>query len=144
MRVSWIVVLAAALLPAAAQAQAETPAPIKVGACQPLRVHFAFDKSDLNLDAQTKLDKAADCLKDNQRQIVSIQGNTDERGTSEYNQALGERRARAVYDYLSSKGVSEKQLQTYSFGKDNPLCTGSDESCWKHNRRAALEPACRL
>lgn len=138
MRTSWIVVLAAALLPAAAQAAGT------VGACEPVRVHFAFDKSDLNVDAQSKLDKAADCLKDNQRQIVSIQGNADERGTNEYNKALGERRARSVYDYLSSRGVSEKQLQTYSFGEENPLCTGSDESCWKHNRRAAIEPACRL
>lgn len=138
MRISWIVVLAAALLPAAAQAAGA------LGACDPVRVHFAFDKSDLNPDAQSKLDKAAECLKDNQRQIVSIQGNADERGTNEYNKALGERRARSVYDYLSSRGVSEKQLQTYSFGEENPLCTGSDESCWKHNRRAAIEPACRL
>jgi peptidoglycan-associated lipoprotein len=140
MRTSWIVVFAAALLPAAAHAQAAD----KVGACDPVRVHFAFDKSDLNPDAQSKLDKAAVCLKDNQRQIVSIQGNADERGTIAYNKALGERRARSVYDYLSSRGVSEKQLQTYSFGEENPLCTGSDESCWKHNRRAAIEPACRL
>ena len=142
MRISWIVVLAASLLPAAAQAQAQ--AQHNLGACDPVRVHFAFDKSDLNPDAQSKLDKAAECLKDNQRQIVSIQGNADERGTNEYNKALGERRARSVYDYLSSRGVSEKQLQTYSFGEENPLCTGSDESCWKHNRRAAIEPACRL
>ena len=114
------------------------------GTCAPLRVHFEFDSSELSPDAEVLLNRSADCLKTNQRLKVSIQGNADERGSNEYNQKLGERRARSVEGYLASRGVPDKQLQTFSFGRDNPLCGGHEESCWKHNRRAAIEPACRL
>jgi len=112
--------------------------------CDPVRVHFAFDSSELTVEDEAKLDRSADCLKNNQRLKVSIQGNADERGSSPYNIKLGDRRAQSVQKYLLGQGVSQQQLSTISFGKDNPLCRGHEEGCWKHNRRAAIEPACRL
>jgi peptidoglycan-associated lipoprotein len=91
-----------------------------------------------------KLKTAAICLKDNQRLRVMVEGNADERGTEAYNYELGERRAQAVSSFLESEGVSGDQLRTISFGKNRPRCTGHDEACWKHNRVAAVAPACRL
>jgi peptidoglycan-associated lipoprotein len=135
------------LFATAGAARAADPIPTaqpEGGTCAPLRVHFAFDSAELSPDAELLLNRSADCLKTNQRLKVSVQGNADERGSSEYNLQLGERRARSVEDYLASRGVSQAQLSTVSFGEDNPLCRGSDEDCWKHNRRAAIEPACRL
>jgi peptidoglycan-associated lipoprotein len=70
---------------------------------------------------------------------VTIQGNADERGTEEYNMALGDRRARAVAKYLESLGASSAQLATVSFGKENPECNEHDEACWSRNRKAALK-----
>jgi peptidoglycan-associated lipoprotein len=69
---------------------------------------------------------------------IMIDGNTDERGTVEYNLALGDKRARAVAEYLKDLGVSDPQLATVTYGKDRPLCEGHDESCWHQNRRADL------
>jgi peptidoglycan-associated lipoprotein len=66
---------------------------------------------------------------------VRLEGNTDDRGTQEYNLALGERRAEAVKRYLEAQGVSAARISTVSFGKDNPLCNQNDESCWAKNRR---------
>ena len=67
---------------------------------------------------------------------IEIQGHCDERGTVEYNQALGERRARAAYDYLMSLGVPESRLEMVSYGKERPQCMESNEGCWQQNRRA--------
>jgi peptidoglycan-associated lipoprotein len=129
-------------------AQASEPIPTSVAAaekaCPSVRVHFALDSSELTADSQAALDHAAACLSANPNDKVSIQGNTDERGSAEYNRALGERRASAVENYLASKGVASAQLGTMSFGKDNPLCSESDKECWQRNRRAAIEPACRM
>jgi peptidoglycan-associated lipoprotein len=72
---------------------------------------------------------------------VTIQGNADERGTEEYNMALGDRRATTVAHYLESLGASAAQLKTVSYGKENPLCTEHDEECWAKNRRAELKAA---
>jgi peptidoglycan-associated lipoprotein len=112
--------------------------------CEPVRIHFAFDSSKLTADNRAALDRTAACLQSSQQTKVSIQGNTDERGSQEYNLKLGERRANAVQAYLTSKGVSSAQLTTLSFGKDNPLCQRNDEQCWQRNRRAAIQPACRM
>ena len=99
-------------------------------------VHFAYDKADI-LDAdRASLGKSADNLKKYDRLMVTIEGHCDERGTVEYNLALGERRAKAAYDYLVSLGVPAARLKTVSYGKEIPLCRESNEGCWGRNRRA--------
>jgi peptidoglycan-associated lipoprotein len=109
--------------------------------CPSVRVHFAFNSSDLEHGEKRDLERSADCLKTNRALRVSIEGNADERGTEEYNIALGDRRANAVRKYLESFGVSDSQLKTVSYGKENPICTEHDESCWSQNRRAELNLA---
>jgi peptidoglycan-associated lipoprotein len=135
-----LIPLAAVLGGAGGSAQAASP----VDPCDPVRVHFALDSSKLTAENRATLDRSAACLQANQQAKVSIQGNTDERGSSAYNQALGERRAKAVQSYLIEKGVSGAQLQPVSFGKDNRLCDQSDKECWQRNRRAAIMPYCHM
>ena len=103
-----------------------------------MRVHFAFNRSDIDAADRDGLERAARCLKADHALHIAIDGNADERGTEEYNMALGDRRAHAVADYLRSLGASEQQLQTVSYGKENPLCSEHDEACWAQNRRADL------
>jgi len=104
--------------------------------CGAVNVHFNLDSSEINETAKAELVRTARCLRENQRLLVRIEGNADERGTEEYNLALGDRRAQSVVRYLRMMGASEPQLKTVSFGKSNPLCTEHDEECWKQNRRA--------
>jgi peptidoglycan-associated lipoprotein len=75
---------------------------------------------------------------------VRVEGNTDERGSHEYNLDLGERRAHAVLGYLEGRGVSTEQLQAVSFGKTRPLCDAKNEDCFAKNRRTAIRPTCKL
>ncbi len=100
-------------------------------------IHFDYDMSELTDSAQSTLRANSDWL---QRPYVSamieIEGHCDERGTVEYNQALGERRARAAMDFLTSLGVPESRLRMVSYGKERPQCTDSNEECWMQNRRA--------
>lgn len=100
-------------------------------------IHFDYDMSELTDSAQSALRANSDWL---QRPYVSamieIEGHCDERGTVEYNQALGERRARAAMDFLTSLGVPESRLRMVSYGKERPQCTDSNEECWMRNRRA--------
>ena len=98
-------------------------------------VHFAYDRSDLNSEDQSILQRQAAWLQKYPTVRVQIQGNCDERGTREYNLALGARRANAVRDYLVSLGVSPERVDTISYGKERPICTESTESCWAQNRR---------
>jgi peptidoglycan-associated lipoprotein len=98
-------------------------------------VHFDFDKSVIRKSEEGKLGAAAKLLKDDGKRKVLVEGHCDERGTSSYNMALGERRARAVKRYLADLGVSESQIQTTSFGKERPLCTEQNEDCYQRNRR---------
>ena len=107
-------------------------------ACLSIRVHFGFNQSDIDSADRDGLERAARCLKADHDLHISIAGNADERGTEEYNMALGDRRAHAVNDYLRSLGASDAQMQTVSFGKEKPLCSEHDESCWSQNRRADL------
>lgn len=100
-------------------------------------VYFQYDESSLSDEARSKLARNADLLKTTQF-LVTIEGHADERGTNEYNLALGERRATAVRDYLSSLGVESGRLRTLSYGEERPVCTESDESCWSQNRRAHM------
>ncbi|HYL06420.1 MAG TPA: peptidoglycan-associated lipoprotein Pal [Thermoanaerobaculia bacterium] len=99
-------------------------------------VYFAFDEYSLNDDDRGKLARNADLLKGQPRLNLTIEGHCDERGTNEYNLALGERRANAVKSYLSSLGVGAERMRTLSYGEERPVCTEHEESCWSQNRRA--------
>jgi peptidoglycan-associated lipoprotein len=99
-------------------------------------IHFDFDKSDIRPGDAAILDANARWLSANGKQLVLIEGHCDERGTNEYNMALGERRARATMTYLMSRGVQQARISTISYGEERPLCTGHDEACWSQNRRA--------
>jgi peptidoglycan-associated lipoprotein len=99
-------------------------------------VYFDFDKSDIRESDRAALSKNAETLKKFDFLKVAIEGHCDERGTVDYNLALGERRARAAYDYLVSLGVPADRLRTVSYGKEIPVCTDSTEDCWQRNRRA--------
>lgn len=100
------------------------------------RVFFATDQSTLSTEAQSILDTQAIWLADNPGFMALIEGHADERGTTEYNIALGARRANAVQEYLFSRGVARNRLQTVSFGKERPVEICSDELCYSQNRRA--------
>jgi peptidoglycan-associated lipoprotein len=108
--------------------------------CSPT-VHFAFNGADLGEKDRIALQRAARCLEANANMVVTIQGNADERGTDQYNIALGARRANAVETYLTNLGVNEAQLQAVSFGKELPVCVEHDEACWSQNRRADVVPS---
>ena len=101
-------------------------------------VYFDYDESNLSDDTRDKLSRNADLLKSNPQFAVTIEGHADSRGTSEYNLALGERRANAVRDYITSLGIDASRLRTISYGKERPVCTEEVESCWSQNRRAHL------
>jgi len=96
---------------------------------------FDLDRSDIRDDAKAAVQKDADWLKRWTSTKVMIEGHCDERGTAEYNLALGERRAQAVRDYLVSLGVAAARVQTVSKGKEQPFCDDKNESCWQQNRR---------
>ena len=100
------------------------------------RVFFDTDSSDLNVSAQATLDKQALWLQQYGNYRIAIEGHADERGTREYNIALGARRANAVRTYLVSKGISATRMSTKSFGKERPVAVCNDISCWSQNRRA--------
>lgn len=98
-------------------------------------IYFHFDSAALTSDAKTVLGQKASRLKAFPQLCILIGGHSDERGSEDYNQRLGERRAKAAYDYLVSLGVSARQLNTKSFGKKYPFAIGNDESSWSQNRR---------
>ncbi len=99
-------------------------------------IHFEYDKADIREADRATLTKNADVLKKFDFLRITVEGHCDERGTVEYNLALGERRAKAAYDYLVSLGVPADRLKTVSYGKEVPVCTDSNEACWQRNRRA--------
>ena len=100
------------------------------------RVFFDTDQTDLSPRAQATLDKQATWLNQYNKYTFTIEGHADERGTREYNFALGERRAQAVHDYLAAKGVSASRMRTISYGKERPVAVCDDISCWSQNCRA--------
>ncbi len=100
------------------------------------RVFFETDSSDLTPQATATLDKQAAWLKQYPRYAITMEGHADERGTREYNFALGARRAQAARDYLASRGVNASRIKTISFGKERPVAVCDDISCWSQNRRA--------
>jgi peptidoglycan-associated lipoprotein len=99
-------------------------------------VYFGFDSSNLESDTKTALKANADFLKSNSNVDVQVEGHCDERGGRQYNLALGERRAKAVRDYLVALGVKSKRISTISYGSERPKAEGQDESAWSQNRRA--------
>ena len=96
---------------------------------------FDYDKSDLRDDARTALAANADWLKKYRSVQFLIEGHCDERGTAEYNLALGDRRANAAKEYLVSLGVDASRIKTVSYGKERPFCNQASEDCWQQNRR---------
>jgi peptidoglycan-associated lipoprotein len=99
-------------------------------------IHFELDSAALSDEARSTLEKHALWLQGQRGTRVTVEGHCDERGTTEYNLALGEQRARAARDYLVSLGVGQDRLRVVSFGKERPLATGGDESSYAQNRRA--------
>lgn len=100
------------------------------------RVNFALDSSQLTPASKSALDRNAELMARFPRIQVEVQGHADERGTTEYNLALGDRRAAAVREYLALRGVPSSRISTRSYGKELPLAQGSDEVAWAQNRRA--------
>ena len=98
-------------------------------------IHFNFDKYDLEAQAKTVLNDLADILAKHPNLRVTVEGNCDERGTGEYNMALGDKRASAAKQYLISRGISSARVNTVSYGKEKPVCTESTDECWTKNRR---------
>jgi peptidoglycan-associated lipoprotein len=98
-------------------------------------VHFDYDKYSIRSEDRDLLQRQATWLQKYPQVRVTIEGHCDERGTREFNLALGARRANAVREYLVSLGLSSARLDTISYGKERPMCTESSESCWSQNRR---------
>jgi peptidoglycan-associated lipoprotein len=103
--------------------------------------YFDYDSADIRPDAKTALQKTADFLKNYPQQHVTIEGHCDERGSTEYNLALGDRRANAVKQYLVGLGIPAGNLNTVSYGKEKPFCTEATETCYAQNRRGHFVPA---
>jgi peptidoglycan-associated lipoprotein len=99
-------------------------------------IHFKFDQYDLDGNSKAILQENADFLKRNPSLHVEIQGHCDERGTNNYNIALGERRAHSTKKYLVSQGVDSSNVHVISYGEEKPFCFDSNENCWHENRRA--------
>jgi peptidoglycan-associated lipoprotein len=99
-------------------------------------IHFDFDKYNIRPGDAKILDANAAWLKSNAANLVLIEGHCDERGTAEYNLALGERRAKSTMNYLVAQGVQASRITIISYGKERPLCTEHNEGCWAKNRRA--------
>lgn len=99
-------------------------------------VYFDFDRADIRPEMRTVLQRNAEWLRRHPRVKMSIEGNCDERGTEEYNMALGQRRAEAVKSYLVSLGISSNRLSTISYGEERPADPGHNEAAWAKNRRA--------
>lgn len=97
---------------------------------------FDFDKYNIRSDAREVLDSIAKWLNENRDIAILVEGHCDERGTNEYNLALGEKRAKAARDYLVTRGVDHVRINTITYGEERPVCTDSNESCWQSNRRA--------
>jgi peptidoglycan-associated lipoprotein len=121
----------------ATPAPAARPVPREFTAIAELKpIYFDFDKYDIRPADAKVLDANAQWLKSNEGQLVLIEGHCDERGTNEYNLALGERRAKSTMNYLVSQGVQASRITIISYGEERPVCTQKNEECWSKNRRA--------
>jgi len=121
----------------ATPAPAARPQPKEFVAVADLKpIYFDFDKYDIRPADAKVLDANAQWLKSNANQLVLIEGHCDERGTNEYNLALGERRAKSTMNYLVSQGVQASRITIISYGEERPSCTQKTEECWSKNRRS--------
>lgn len=102
------------------------------------RVYFGYDQYDLTSEARSTIERQAQWMKTYPNVSVMVEGHCDERGTREYNLALGEKRANAVRNYLISNGVQAGRIQSISYGKERPAIMGADETSWAQNRRGVL------
>jgi peptidoglycan-associated lipoprotein len=123
----------------AGQCQASVAA-VGAGECQLQRIQFDFNMSSITGSAQTVLDENAKCLKQKPDLKITIEGHADERGTTEYNLALGERRADAARKYLQKLGIDAARLKVVSYGEERPLDPAETEDAWSKNRRAEFVP----
>ena len=122
---------------AAAPTTTARPSPKEFTAIADLKdIHFDFDKYDIRPGDAKVLDANATWLKTNPNHLVLIEGHCDERGTNEYNLALGERRAKSAMNYLISQGVQASRITIISYGEERPTCTDKNEACWSKNRRS--------
>jgi peptidoglycan-associated lipoprotein len=138
----------AATAPAEQPSAAPAPAPAPLAAPPAARefaavpelrdIHFDFDRYNIRPGDAEILRANARWLQQHSDQLVLIEGHCDERGTNEYNQALGDRRAKATMNFLVGQGVKADRMTTISYGEERPICTEHNESCWKQNRRAHL------
>ena len=130
---------AAPATPTPAPAPAATtvrPVPAEFAAIPELRdIQFDFDQYDIRPDAARTLDANAAWLKSNANHLLLIEGHCDERGTNEYNLALGERRAKSAMNYLVAQGVQAARITIISYGEERPLCSEHNDTCWQQNRR---------
>jgi peptidoglycan-associated lipoprotein len=101
-------------------------------------IYFDFDRSFIRDDARSVMKANAEWLKANPKTKIKIEGNCDERGTREYNQALGQRRAASAKKYLTDLGISAQRISLISYGKEKPVCAEQSEACWQKNRRDDL------
>ncbi len=122
--------------PLSAQQPAETDMFGDSEALELLRVHFPFDSAELSAESQEVLKRNAEFLRRNPNARIVIEGHTDERGTADYNLALGEKRAKAVRNYLKLLGIDVGRMDTVSYGSEQPLQNESNEDAWSKNRRA--------
>jgi len=127
--------------PPSSAVQGQVESTVVPGSVQDFRVnvgdtvHFDYDRYAITSEGRDLLQRQAAWLQKYQQVRVTIEGHCDERGTREYNLALGARRANAVKEYLVSLGVSSRRMDTISYGKERPICSESSESCWSQNRR---------
>lgn len=126
-----------------AEAEVGQGAAAAVQAIELKDIYFDFDQSAIREDSRKLLNENAEWFRKHSAAKVTIEGHSDERGSSEYNLALGERRARATRDYLVAAGIAANRIGTISFGKERPFVSGHDESAWKWNRRAHFVPAAK-
>lgn len=126
----------AATVPAAA-GDADACADLR-GAMAQKTIYFDYDKSTVKDSFRAAVRAHGQCLSRTASARVTIEGHADERGTREYNLALGERRGNAIGEMLMAAGASASQINTVSYGEERPLCTESDESCWQRNRRGEI------
>jgi peptidoglycan-associated lipoprotein len=125
--------------PAPGKAPAKAPTPVTPsgtsGMIMAENIHFDFDRSLLTPAAQDNLMRKAAWLRANPKATVTVEGHADERGTNEYNLALGDRRADSAKAFLMDLGIAASRLTTISYGEERPLCTRQNEECWAKNRR---------
>lgn len=135
-QIIWFITLGCCLGLMACQNK-KPPAPVStprpVGTLQ--TVYFDFDRSNIRQDQVSTVNNNGDVLRSNSSWRVTIEGHCDERGTNEYNMALGDRRARSARDYVVNTGIDPNRISTVSYGEERPVCHGHDESCWWQNRR---------